>query len=51
MIKKLRLLGLIFTLALVLSNCAAEQQTARRPNILLIVADDMGYSDLGSFGG
>ncbi len=51
MIKKLRLLGLIFTLALVLSNCAADQQTARRPNILLIVADDMGYSDLGSFGG
>ena len=23
----------------------------RRPNILLIVADDMGYTDLGSFGG
>jgi len=51
MIKKLRLLGLILILALVLSNCAAEQQTARRPNILLIVADDMGYSDLGPFGG
>jgi arylsulfatase A-like enzyme len=25
--------------------------TQRRPNILLIVADDMGYSDLGAFGG
>ena len=24
---------------------------ARRPNLLLIVADDMGYSDLGCFGG
>lgn len=28
---------------------AAEQ--AKRPNILLIVADDMGYSDVGTFGG
>ncbi len=27
------------------------QQKNKKPNILLIVADDMGYSDLGSYGG
>ncbi len=30
---------------------AAQQQEAKRPNIMLIVVDDMGYSDLGCFGG
>lgn len=29
----------------------AADDSAKRPNILLIIADDMGYSDLGSFGG
>lgn len=33
-----------------ITGCAAELQT-KRPNILLIVADDMGYSDLHCFGG
>lgn len=42
-------LGLLSALAVGFSNIAnAEDQ---RPNILLIVADDAGYSDLGSFGG
>ena len=39
----------------VLAGCrqddTADSTEARRPNILLIVADDMGYTDLGSFGG
>lgn len=30
---------------------AVAQQAAERPNIMLIVVDDMGYSDLGCFGG
>jgi arylsulfatase A-like enzyme len=25
--------------------------TRKRPNFLLIIADDLGYSDLGCFGG
>ncbi|GGO76477.1 arylsulfatase [Marinobacterium nitratireducens] len=28
-----------------------QAEAAERPNILLIMADDLGYSDLGSFGG
>jgi arylsulfatase len=28
-----------------------SQLTAKRPNVLLIVADDLGYSDIGAFGG
>jgi arylsulfatase A-like enzyme len=43
---------LAFGLALALLQAhPASAQTEPRPNILLIVADDMGYSDLASFGG
>lgn len=35
---------------LALVACGGADGPAERPNILLIVADDMGYSDIGAFG-
>jgi arylsulfatase len=31
-------------------NAHAQSQTSERPNILLIIGDDFGFSDIGSFG-
>jgi len=31
-------------------DCSSEAPEASRPNILYIVVDDMGYSDIGAFG-
>ena len=45
-------LGAIKVVGALLFSCVltAQAQADDRPNIILIVADDMGYSDLGSFG-
>ena len=40
-----------FILFLVLQCCNEPSQKDTRPNIVLIMSDDMGYSDIGCYGG
>ena len=46
---KIRLLGLMALCILI--SCQTEKQPNPQPNIILIMSDDMGYSDIGSYGG
>ncbi|MDZ7738506.1 MAG: hypothetical protein U5K32_05455 [Bacteroidales bacterium] len=39
---------LAFLFLIVLASCTSRQE---QPNIILIMADDMGFSDIGSYGG
>jgi arylsulfatase len=38
-------------LAFCLTGCVVQANAAEQPNIVFILADDMGYSDLGCYGG
>lgn len=48
-------INLIVAVVLVLFSCQTKKDTAateeNQPNIVLIMADDMGFSDIGSYGG
>ena len=41
---------ILFLASLILTSCKAEKP-AKKPNIILIMADDMGFSDMGVMGG
>ncbi|MDF1656636.1 MAG: arylsulfatase [Verrucomicrobiales bacterium] len=47
---RVEILSLLF-LSLWLQSTKADPGTSAPPNIILIMADDMGWSDIGSFGG
>ena len=50
--KKVNKNGLLLGATALMPVCGlAQQQEAKKPNIMLIVVDDMGYSDPGCFGG
>jgi arylsulfatase len=54
--KRVLVFGLILAMALAASGCeqpreaAQAQAPGKKPNVLLIVADDMGFSDVGAYG-
>ncbi len=49
-LKRLSLIAMLMLTWCFLGSAAHAETAAQKPNILLVVADDMGWTDLGSFG-
>jgi len=45
-----RLIGTLLLGAAIFSSCANQEKTEKKPNIIYILADDMGYGDLSCYG-
>ena len=48
---KSKIIILILAIVFELASCKTDNQQNAKPNIILIMSDDMGYSDIGCYGG
>ena len=46
-----RMIALVGLMILSAVNMASSAEATKKPNILVIISDDMGFSDLGCYGG